>query len=55
MTRKEEIEQEANRVYPYKGGIKGTICDNSKPILIRGAEWADAHPRKDEKSNTHSK
>lgn len=41
MTRKEEIRQEANRKYPYEGGIKGMICENSIPIFIQGAEWAD--------------
>ena len=41
MKRKEEIRQEANRKYPYEGGIKGMICENSIPIFIQGAEWAD--------------
>lgn len=41
MTRKEEIRQEAHRKYPYEGGIKGLICENSIPIFIKGAEWAD--------------
>lgn len=41
MTRKEEIRQEAHRKYPYEGGIKGLICENSIPIFIQGAEWAD--------------
>jgi hypothetical protein len=41
MTRKEEIRQEAHRKYPYVGGTKGMICENSIPIFIQGAEWAD--------------
>lgn len=41
MKRKEEIRQEAHRKYPYKGGTKGLICENSIPIFIQGAEWAD--------------
>ena len=41
MTRREEIRQEAHRKYPYEGGIKGMICENSIPIFIQGAEWAD--------------
>ena len=41
MTRKEEIRQEAHRKYPYVGGTKGLICENSIPIFIQGAEWAD--------------
>ena len=41
MTRKEEIRQEAHRKYPYEGGTKGLICENSIPIFIQGAEWAD--------------
>ena len=41
MTRREEIIQEAHRKYPYVGGTKGLICENSIPIFIQGAEWAD--------------
>ena len=41
MKRREEIRQEAHRKYPYEGGIKGLICENSIPIFIQGAEWAD--------------
>ena len=41
MTRKEEIRQEAHRKYPYEGGTKGLICENSIPIFIQGAKWAD--------------
>mgnify|MGYP003288542480 CR=1 FL=1 len=41
MTRREEIRQEAHRKYPYVGGTKGLICENSIPIFIQGAEWAD--------------
>lgn len=41
MTRREEIEHAAMQKYPYEGGIKGLICENSIPIFIQGAEWAD--------------
>ena len=41
MNRKEEIRQEAHKRYPYEGGTKGLICENSIPIFIQGAEWAD--------------
>ena len=41
MTRKEEIENAAKQKYPYEGGTKGLICENSIPIFIQGAEWAD--------------
>lgn len=41
MTRREEIEQAAKQKYPYEGGTKGLICENSIPIFIQGAEWAD--------------
>lgn len=41
MTRIEEIENAAKQKYPYEGGIKGMICENSIPIFIQGAEWAD--------------
>ena len=41
MKRKEEINQAAHQKYPYDGGIKGMICENSIPIFIQGAEWAD--------------
>lgn len=41
MKRKEEINQAAYQKYPYEGGIKGMICENSIPIFIQGAEWAD--------------
>ena len=41
MKRKEEINQAAHQKYPYEGGIKGMICENSIPIFIQGAEWAD--------------
>ena len=41
MTRREEIENAAKQKYPYEGGIKGLICENSIPIFIQGAEWAD--------------
>ena len=41
MKRKEEIENAAHQKYPYVGGTKGMICENSIPIFIQGAEWAD--------------
>ncbi len=41
MTRRKEIEKAAKQKYPYEGGIKGMICENSIPIFIQGAEWAD--------------
>lgn len=41
MTRREEIEQAAKQKYPYEGGTIGLICENSIPIFIQGAEWAD--------------
>lgn len=41
MTRREEIENAAKQKYPYEGGTKGLICENSIPIFIQGAEWAD--------------
>lgn len=41
MKRKEQINQAAHQKYPYEGGIKGMICENSIPIFIQGAEWAD--------------
>ena len=41
MKRREEIERESKQKYPYEGGIKGLICENSIPIFIQGAEWAD--------------
>ena len=41
MERKEEINQAAHKVYPYIGGTKEYICENSIPIFIQGAEWAD--------------
>ena len=41
MTRKEQIQNAAEKAYPYKGGTKGYICENSIPIFIQGAEWAD--------------
>ena len=42
MSRIEEIISAAHQKYPYVGGIKGVICENSIPIFIQGAEWADA-------------
>lgn len=41
MSRREEIENAAKQKYPYEGGTKGLICENSIPIFIQGAEWAD--------------
>lgn len=41
MKRREEIENAAKQKYPYEGGTKGLICENSIPIFIQGAEWAD--------------
>ena len=41
MERREEINQAAHKAYPYIGGTKGYICENSIPIFIQGAEWAD--------------
>ena len=41
MKRREEIEREAKQKYPYEEGTKGLICENSIPIFIQGAEWAD--------------
>ena len=41
MKRTEEIEKAAHQKYPYEGGTKGLICENSIPIFIQGAEWAD--------------
>ena len=41
MKRREEIEGAAKQKYPYEGGIKGLICENSIPIFIQAAEWAD--------------
>lgn len=41
MKRREEIEKTAHKKYPYEGGTKGLICENSIPIFIQGAEWAD--------------
>lgn len=41
MKRREEIEKAAHQKYPYEGGTKGLICENSIPIFIQGAEWAD--------------
>lgn len=41
MTRREEREKAAKQKYPYEGGTKGLICENSIPIFIQGAEWAD--------------
>ena len=38
MTRKEEIEQASNLVFKIK------LCP--RMAFIRGAEWADKHPRK---------
>ena len=34
MERKEEINQAAHKAYPYIGGTKGYICENSIPIFI---------------------
>ena len=34
MKRREEIRQEAHRKFPYVGGTKGLICENSIPIFI---------------------
>lgn len=41
MKRKEQIEKAAHQKYPYVGGTKGLICENSIPIFIQGAEWSD--------------
>ena len=41
MKRREEIEGAAKQKYSYKRGIKGLICENSIPVFIQGAEWAD--------------
>lgn len=41
MKRREERENAAKQKYPYEGGTKGMICENSIPIFIQGAEWAD--------------
>lgn len=46
MTREEERQIAAEQAYPYVGGIKGIICENSIPIFVQGAEWTDEHPRK---------
>ena len=41
MKRREEIEKAAHQKYPYEGGTKGLICENSILVFIQGAEWAD--------------
>ena len=33
-------EERAKQAYPYEGGTKGMICDNSIPIYIQGYEQA---------------
>lgn len=38
MTRAEEA---ALRTYPYEGGVKGLICENSRQIFIQGYEQAE--------------
>lgn len=38
MTR---AEQAAFKAYPYVGGVKGLICESSKPIFIQGYEQAE--------------
>ena len=34
-------EQEALKAYPYVGGVKGMICENSRQIFIQGYEQAE--------------
>ena len=41
MKRQEERENAAKMKYPYKGGVKGDICQACIPIFIEGAKWAD--------------
>lgn len=34
-------EQAAIKAYPYNGGVKGLICENSRQIFIQGYEQAE--------------
>ena len=34
-------EQAALKAYPYEGGVKGMICENSRYIFIQGYEQAE--------------
>ena len=34
-------EEAAMKVYPYGGGTKGLICENARPIFIKGYEQAE--------------
>ena len=36
-----QAEQAALKVYPYEGGVKGIICENSRQIFIQGYEQAE--------------
>ena len=35
------VEEAALKAYPYMGGVKGMICENSRPIFIQGYEQAE--------------
>ena len=35
-----KAEQRALEAYPYVGGTKGDICDNLRPVFIKGYEKA---------------
>ena len=34
-------EEAALKAYPYEGGVKGMICENSRQIFIQGYERAE--------------
>lgn len=36
-----KAEERARQAYPYEGGIKGMICEQSIPIYIKGYEQAE--------------
>ena len=34
-------EEMAKKAYPYEGGVKGLICENSRQLFIQGYEQAE--------------
>lgn len=43
MIREEEREQASELAYPYSNGV---LTNGMRECFIKGAEWADQHPRK---------
>jgi len=37
----DKAEKRAREAYPYEGGMKGLICENSIPIFVQGYHQAE--------------